>query len=99
MISQTIRRGFSRSQRARRQSRPRRRAGREVLHEDVGLFQHAPQQRGVVGGFDVEGQRFLAAIEPDEIGALAMRDLVVFSRQVAALAFDLYDPRPRVGEP
>ena len=45
-------------------------AGLEVLHEDVG---RASRPRAAPGrpALEVEHDRFLAAVEPDEIGALA----------------------------
>ena len=46
-------------------------AGLEVLHEHVGLGEHGGEQRLVVRAREVEHHRFLAAVEPDEIGALA----------------------------
>src|SRR6516162_2504281 len=59
-------------------------AGFEILHEHVGLREHRLEQRLVGGLAEVEHGRFLAAIEPDEIGALAVRDLVVVARAPAA---------------
>src|SRR5512132_966130 len=46
-------------------------AGLEVLHEHVGLGEQGGEHRLVVGAREVEGERFLAAVEPDEIRALA----------------------------
>ena len=48
------------------------RAGLEVLHEHVGLGEHRRQHGLVVIARKIEHQRFLAAVEPDEIGALAV---------------------------
>ena len=47
------------------------RAGLEVLHEHVGPGEHRRQHGLVVVAGEIEHQRFLAAVEPDEIGALA----------------------------
>jgi hypothetical protein len=46
-------------------------AGLEVLHEHVGLGEDRREQRLVVGAREIEHQRFLAAVEPHEIRALA----------------------------
>src|SRR5262249_23400465 len=47
-------------------------AGLEVLHEHVGLGEDRREQRFVIGAREIEHQRFLAAVEPDEIRALAL---------------------------
>ena len=46
-------------------------AGLEVLHEHVGPGEHGREHSLVVVAREVEHQRLLAAVEPDEIGALA----------------------------
>jgi len=81
-------------------------AGLEVLHEHVGLGEHRREQRLVVFAREIEHQRFLAAVEPDEIRALAgamtvagFRQLVVVAREVALGPLDLDHARPGVGEP
>src|SRR5262249_25625877 len=48
-------------------------AGLEVLHEHVGLGEHRREQRLVIGAREIEHHRLLAAVEPDEIRALALR--------------------------
>ena len=48
------------------------RAGLEVLHEHVGPGEHRRQHGLVVIAGEVEHQQFLAAVEPDEIRALAV---------------------------
>ena len=47
----------------------------------------------------VEDHGFLAAIEPDEIGALAARQPVIAAREVALGPLDLDHARARIGEP
>ena len=42
--------------------------------------------------------RFLAAVEPDEIGALALRQRVIAAREIALRPLDLDDARAGVGE-
>ena len=51
------------------------------------------------GLVEIEHQRFLAAVEPDEIGALALRQRVVAAREIALRPLDLDDARAGVGEP
>ena len=48
---------------------------------------------------EVEDDRLLAAIEPDEIGALAARELVVAAREVALRPLDLDHARAGIREP
>jgi hypothetical protein len=74
------------------------RAGLEVLDEHVGLGQHGFEQRLVFRLGQIHHHGFLAAVEPDEIGALALRQRVIAAREIALRPLDLDDARPRVGE-
>ena len=69
------------------------RAGFQILHEHIGAFEHGGQERPVGGRGEIEHDRFLAAIEPDEIAALAVRERVVGACEVAFGPFDLEDTR------
>src|SRR5262245_5722931 len=74
-------------------------AGYEVLDEDVGARNHAVQQRLVLLGLEVKHDRFLTAVEPDEIGAFAMYGSVIAAGDIALRALDLADARAGIGEP
>ena len=75
------------------------RAGREVLHEDVGPGQQGGQRRLAVGAFHVELDRFLAPVQPDEVARLAEHGPVVAAGEVAGAGpLDLDDPGAEVGE-
>jgi hypothetical protein len=50
------------------------------------------------GCFNVEDDRFLAAIQPDEIGALPVRHRIVAAREISRRSFDLDHSRACVGE-
>jgi hypothetical protein len=67
------------------------------LHEHVGPRDHGREQRLVFAPREVEHDRFLAAIEPDEIGALAMDDMIVLPREVSLRPLDLDDTRAGIG--
>jgi len=71
-------------------------AGLEVLHEHVGLGEHRREQRLVVGAGEIEHQRFLAAVEPHEIRALALRASVGLKLLSACSVYSL-SHRERVG--
>ncbi len=73
------------------------RAGLEVLHEHVGLGEHGLEQRLVVGLAEIEHHRLLAAIEPDEMCALAVHDIIVGAGEIALRPLDLDDARTGVG--
>src|SRR5260221_9002523 len=73
-------------------------ARREVLHEHIGARDDARQQRLICRILDVEGERLLASVEPEEIGALPMRDAVVAAREITLGPLDLDDPRAGIGE-
>ena len=75
------------------------RAGGEVLDEDVGLGHHGAQQCLVLFRAQVEAHGFLAAVEPDEVGALALNELVVLAREVAFRPLDLDHACPGLGQP
>src|SRR5581483_849514 len=75
------------------------RPGLEVLHEHVGPGEHGFEQFLVVVPGEVEHHRLLAAIEPDEVGALAVHDVVVVTREIALRPLDLDDARAGIGEP
>ncbi len=74
------------------------RAGCEVLHEDVGLGNEATQQRGVVGQLEVEHDRLLATVGPEEIGRVAVRGRVVAAGEIALGALDLDDACAHFGK-
>ena len=75
------------------------RAGLEVLHEDVGLGENGFEQRLVVRLGEIEHHRLLAAIEPDEMRALAVHDVIVMAREIALRALDLDDASAGVRQP
>ncbi len=74
------------------------RAGFQVLHEHVGAREHGGKERLVLGQREIEHHRFFAAIEPDEIAALAMHQIVVAAGEVAFGPFDLDDAGAGIGQ-
>jgi hypothetical protein len=80
---------------------PRTRGGarRQVLDEHVGRVDDPVEQVAVGRVLDIGGQRFLAAIEPDEIGAFAVHDGIVGAGEIALLALDLDHPCAGIGQP
>ena len=75
------------------------RARLQILHEDVGPCEHRREQRFVFGGSEVENDGLFAAVEPGEIGALAMREIVIPAREIALRPLDLDHARAGVGKP
>src|SRR5262245_35154405 len=73
-------------------------AGLQILHEHVGLLEHGFEQRPVFGLAEVEHHRLLAAIQPDEIGAFAMHNVVIFAGEIALGALHLDDTRTGIGK-
>ena len=71
----------------------------EVLYENVGAREHRREEGLAVGLREIEDERFLAAVEPDEIRALTVCHLVVVAREVALLPLDLDDAGAGIGEP
>ena len=74
------------------------RAGFQVLHEHVGAREHRGQQRLVLGLGEIEHDRFLAAVEPDEIAAFAVHQRVVAAGEVAFRPLDLDDAGAGIGQ-
>ena len=76
------------------------RAGRQVLHHDVGLVQHQPFQRlGAVGVLDVQRHALLGAVGPDEVRGQPADPGVVAAGEVAgAGTLDLDHAGAEVGE-
>ena len=68
----------------------------QILNEDVGTREHRTEQRLVARFGKIEHDRFLATVEPDEIAALAVHQIVVAAREVALRPLDLDDARAGV---
>jgi len=85
-------------QRRAAQAEPAGRSRRQVLDEDVGACDQAAHQHQVLRLLQIDAAGFLAAVEPDEIGALALHVAVVAPREVALRPLQLDHPRPGVGQ-
>ena len=75
------------------------RAGLEVLDQHVGLGEQRLEQALVVGLGEIGNDRFLAAVEPDVVRALALDDVVVVAGEVALGPLELDHARAGIGEP
>src|SRR5690606_13253562 len=74
------------------------RTGPKILNKDVRLRDHGLQQCQIVRLSEVEHHRFLASIQPNEIGAIPHDRLVVTAREIAVAPFNLYDPGAGIGK-
>ena len=73
--------------------------GGQVLDEDVGPFDNAGQYLFGPVLLEIQGQRLLGAVEPDEVACKALYGSVVSAGEVPHFwTFDLYDARAEVGE-
>src|SRR5579883_1685693 len=70
----------------------------QVLQKHIGPCDHAVKERAVLGILDIEHDRLLAAIEPDEIAALSARGAVVGAGEIALGPLDLDDARAGIGQ-
>ena len=86
------------AQAGQRKAELRQRTGLEVLHEHVGLREHRFEHSLVFGLAEIEHHRLLAAIEPDEIGALAVHDMIIVTGEIAFRPLDLDHARAGIGE-
>ena len=74
-------------------------AGREVLHQHIGLGHEGFERRQRRGLFEVEREAFLGAVDPGEMRRHAVHARVVGAREIARTgALDLDDARAEVGE-
>src|SRR5690606_23175346 len=62
---------------------------RQVLHEHVRPRDETPNERAVFRVLQVGDDRFLAPVEPHEVGAVAVHHVVVAAREVSSGALDL----------
>ena len=86
-------------QRLEGEAQARGRAGREVLHQHVGLLEQAIQDLRRARVLQIEREAFLGAVGPHEVRSQAAHALVVAAREVAhAGTLDLDDARAEVGE-
>ena len=86
--------GVAGAQIGRQSSEPRGRAGREILHEDIRALAQTRQHGVGVRTLQIERQRFLRSIQPDEITRQTADGGVIAAREVAAVRpLDLDHPR------
>ena len=71
----------------------------QILDPDVGLGQHALDQRLVLGPLHVDGYRLLPAVQPYEIGGEAVHVIVVAAGEIPLGALQLDDAGAGVGQP
>jgi hypothetical protein len=98
-MSQTMSFGVLLAQGLVTQAHARGRAGRQVLHQHVGVLQQLAEDFKRLRLLEVERQAFLGAVGPDEVRGLALDAGVVGAGEVArAGALDLDHARAEVGE-
>ncbi len=77
-------------------TKPRGRAGREVLQQHVGALQQPIQHVARLFVLQVQRDRPLGAVEPDEMAGKAVHEAVIGAREIAlARALDLDTSAPR----
>src|SRR5690606_22913166 len=69
----------------------------EVLDEHVRAGQQRLEQRAILSPAQIGHDGLLAAIEPDDIAALAVHGLVVAAREIALRAFEFDHARASIG--
>ena len=75
------------------------RAGFEILQQHVGARDQRFERGAPLFGREVDDHRILAAVEPDEIAALALGDGIIFAGKIAFGPFHLDDVGAGVGKP
>ena len=72
------------------------RAWLEILNENIRPGDKRRKQRAVVRAGKIDGDGLLAAVEPDEIGRLALGHSVIAARKIALGPFQFQDTRASV---
>ncbi len=75
------------------------RAGLEVLQQDISARDQLFQRGAAFLGGEIDHHGILAAVEPDEIAALAFRRRIIAAGEIALGALDLDDMRAGVRQP
>ena len=75
------------------------RAGLEVLQQHVGACDQLLELGAAFLGGEIDDHGILAAVEPDEIAALAFGGGVIAAGEIALGALDLDDMRAGIGQP
>ena len=75
------------------------RAGLEVLQQHVGACDQLFERGAAVLGGEIDHHGILAAVEPDEIAALALGRGVIAAGEIALGAFHLDDMRAGIRQP
>jgi|GEM_PF-6614406 len=68
----------------------------EILDQHVGLLDHRCQDLFVLCRFEIQTNRFLAPVQPDEIGTSALGMGIIAARKIPFRPFDLDDPSPSI---
>ena len=74
-------------------------AGGKILDEHISAGDHRSEDGLILVLPQVQTDRFLAAVEPDEIGAFAVHDGIVRPREIPLCPFDLDDPGAGIRQP
>ena len=74
------------------------RTGHEILDKHISLTDHIQQQAAVSCVFEIEADRFLTAIKPDEIGAHPLCISIIEAGEIAFRSFNLDHPRAGIGK-
>jgi hypothetical protein len=85
------------AERLRAETKFREGARLEVLDQDIGIRQKVSQSIAAGRTRKIEHHRALAAVEPDEVAALAMNHIVVAAREIALRPLDLEHGRSGIG--
>src|SRR5882672_4885861 len=90
---------MARAQVRRRRPETVRCAGGKILYEDVRALEQLREHAGASRLLDVERQRLLGSIQPDEVTRQSLDRRVVTAREIAAVGpLDLDHARAEIGE-
>ena len=82
-----------------RQSKTRQCAGCQILYHHIGAGDHIAQQGQIARLLQVKGNAFLASVEPDEISAVALGQMIIPPGEVSFRSFNLDHPGAGIGQP
>lgn len=74
------------------------RAGGKILDENIGFSDQLLQEGLVILLPEIKAERFLAPVQPDEIGTLALNEMIIFAGEIPFRPLHLDHPRSGFGE-
>ena len=90
--------GIGRGQRRSTEAQPRRCPRSQILDEHIGLGDDIVQHGEIVRRLEIKANQFLAPVQPHEIGALALHQMVIAPCEITLRTLHLDNPGAGIGK-